>query len=180
MKCDKIKELILTDYVDGQLEAAEKVRLEEHLKACSACHEFAQTVQKELVTPFADLDRPEVPPAVWQNIRTAIAPEEDVEPAWSAVIRFLGNLQALRPAALLMAGAVIIIALTAILMKPVSPPDQIVQQPVVQPRLAAQSSQPPQEEPLAETYLAEIDDDYGDVFELADGGYGTAIEEYFL
>ena len=180
MKCEKVKELVLTDYVDGQLEMAEKARLEEHLKTCAGCHEFAQSVEKELVAPFAGLERPEVPPVVWQNIRTAIVPEEEPKQAWTAVIRFLEYLKSLRPALLILAGVVFVFMLSTLVTKPAGTPEQIAQPPVVQQQLAVQESPSSTDELTVETYLASLDDDYDDVYDLAENGYGTAIEEYFL
>ncbi|MCA9403922.1 MAG: zf-HC2 domain-containing protein [Candidatus Omnitrophica bacterium] len=180
MKCEKVKELVLTDYVDGQLETAEKVRLVEHLKTCASCHEFAQAVEKELVAPFADLERPEVPPVVWQNIRTAIVPEEEPEPAGPAFIRFLDNLRSLRPALLILAGVVFVFMLSTLFTKSAGTPEQIAQPPVIQQQLAAQEGPSSTDELTVETYLASLDDDYDDVYDLAENGYGTALEEYFL
>lgn len=181
MKCEQIKDLVLTDYIDGQMEADDKQLLEEHLKACRACHEFALSVQKELVTPFGDAPRPEVPPAVWQKIKAEITAEEEPEPGWKAVVSFLGNLQALRQAAYFLAGFAIVFGVTVVLMRPQPGPDRIVQNPVAAPQqLAAVQTDEETSESVAETYLAALDNDYDDVYSLIDDGYGTAIEEYFL
>ncbi len=182
MKCDKVRDYILTDYVDGQLEGSLKSRLEEHLTACSSCREFAQSVQKELVAPFGGLEKPEVPPAVWQNIKSAIAAEAEPEPGWKAVVTFLGNLQGLRQAAYLLAGVVIMLGLAVLLSNRSVPPGQIAREPVpAQQQLAALETDTVPEESVAESYLAYFTgDDYGDAYDLLDAGYGTAIEEYFL
>ncbi|MBS1827866.1 MAG: zf-HC2 domain-containing protein [Acidobacteria bacterium] len=41
MSCDEL-ELLLCDYIDGTLPAAERVAFEAHLASCPACREFAQ------------------------------------------------------------------------------------------------------------------------------------------
>ena len=172
MKCEQIKDLILTEYVDGQMDCSEKSQLEEHLKTCSACREFAQTVQKDLVTPFTDVPVPEVPEKVWHNIKEAITEEEVPQPGWKEVVSFLGNLKALRQAAYFLAGFVIVIGVAMILLKPAPSPDRVVVNNTVAGTVA--------EEAVAETYLAALDTDLDDVYTYVEEGYGTAIEEYFL
>ena len=41
MSCDEL-ELLLCDYMDGTLPAAERVAFEAHLASCPSCREFAQ------------------------------------------------------------------------------------------------------------------------------------------
>ena len=43
MNCDKVKELILTDYSDKELDSGIAVELGEHLLGCVKCAEFAET-----------------------------------------------------------------------------------------------------------------------------------------
>ncbi len=43
MTCTEL-EILITDYLDGTLPAAERLRLEEHLAGCASCRAFAQDV----------------------------------------------------------------------------------------------------------------------------------------
>ena len=71
-KCHDIRDLILTDYIDNQLEGAIKERLERHLRQCSACQAFAKEVKNDLVRPFEKASRQEVPEHLWSNIQEKI------------------------------------------------------------------------------------------------------------
>ena len=44
--CKKSQELMLTDYLDDQMTAKEKARIEEHLESCRKCREFSIAARK--------------------------------------------------------------------------------------------------------------------------------------
>jgi putative zinc finger protein len=60
MTCAEL-EILLCDYVDGTLRAAERTALESHLAECSACAELAKDVAG--VTAFIETVAPAEPPA---------------------------------------------------------------------------------------------------------------------
>ncbi|HLK21729.1 MAG TPA: zf-HC2 domain-containing protein [Bryobacteraceae bacterium] len=60
MTCAEL-EILLCDYVDGTLRAAERSALESHLAGCSACSELAKDVAG--VTAFIETVAPAEPPA---------------------------------------------------------------------------------------------------------------------
>ena len=74
--CKQIKELILTDYVDAQLDAASKSQVENHLHQCIACQDFAKEVKSHLIVPFEKASRQEVPEYLWQEIQQKIQHEQ--------------------------------------------------------------------------------------------------------
>lgn len=180
MKCEKIKDLILTDYVDGYLDTNVQEQVEAHLKTCTTCHEFAQSVQKQLIAPFSNLETKEAPEAVWQNIKATIEPEVERLSTFEVVIRFLGSLQSLRQAPFLLASVVLIIGLTFVILKSEKPSLQLAQQHTRIEQQVVSEQISVEEESNAQSYLAYIADDYEEVYDIVEDGYGTALEEYFL
>ncbi|MBF0569237.1 MAG: zf-HC2 domain-containing protein [Candidatus Omnitrophica bacterium] len=45
MTCAKIQELLISDYIDGEADAAVKKLVEDHLTSCFSCREFLSVVQ---------------------------------------------------------------------------------------------------------------------------------------
>jgi len=73
MNCQKIQEIILTDYMDGQLDDKHKCAIEEHLAHCQHCKEFASIAQERAVKPFINVEKQEVPAVIWDQVKEAIA-----------------------------------------------------------------------------------------------------------
>jgi predicted anti-sigma-YlaC factor YlaD len=74
MRCKKIQELLKTDYLDGVVDLARKVLIQQHLAQCSDC----RAIEKDLISQRDLLksvkDNP-VPDQIWRNIRQAIVDE---------------------------------------------------------------------------------------------------------
>ena len=49
MNCKKIRELILTDYIDGEADEKTKMSVNAHVAECAECKELLSSVQK--ITP---------------------------------------------------------------------------------------------------------------------------------
>jgi predicted anti-sigma-YlaC factor YlaD len=75
MKCDKVRDILITDYIDGEASQSVCVEIEKHLKACKNCKEFYATVKKEAVLPFAGAEDIAPPEEVWNNIKVRITQE---------------------------------------------------------------------------------------------------------
>ena len=73
MTCENIKELILTDYIDDEMNDEEKMRLNMHFAHCHQCKEFFETVKNTVVEPFAGARQIEPPEFIWNRIKKAIA-----------------------------------------------------------------------------------------------------------
>lgn len=72
MKCDKIKELILTDYIDDQLDLKIKREVTQHIASCEGCKRYLESVKKYTIDTFSK-DAPQTPPdEIWQNIEENI------------------------------------------------------------------------------------------------------------
>ncbi len=76
MKCEYVKELILTDYLDGQLEKEQKAQIEKHLTICKGCKEYELLTRTAVVEPFDNLEKQSPPEATWHNIRVQIEKEK--------------------------------------------------------------------------------------------------------
>jgi len=75
-KCENFKELILTDYIDGELDKARHQGLEAHLLDCGDCRSFLQEVKINAAMPFKNALPQPVPPQLWDTIRQNIEQEE--------------------------------------------------------------------------------------------------------
>ena len=75
MKCEDVKELILTDYLDEQLGKEQKTQIEQHLTTCSDCKEYELLTRTAVVEPFNNLEKHNPPEATWNKIREQIEEE---------------------------------------------------------------------------------------------------------
>lgn len=78
MNCRKIQDIIITDYVDGQLEEKRKYCIEEHLAHCQHCKEFSIKAREAVVNPFINIGKQETPEIIWDNLREAIISQQKV------------------------------------------------------------------------------------------------------
>ena len=80
-KCKKIRELILTDYLDNEISDKDKTRLNIHFARCKDCKEFYERVKLNLAQPFAAADKANLPEFIWQNVKQAIVTEQQEKPS---------------------------------------------------------------------------------------------------
>ncbi len=76
MKCEDVKELILTDYLDEQLGKEQKAQIEKHLAICSDCSDYELLTKTAVVDPFNNAERHKPPEAAWYKIREQIEKEK--------------------------------------------------------------------------------------------------------
>ncbi len=76
MKCEDVKELILTDYLDEQLGKEQKTQIEKHLAICRDCKEYELLTRTAVVDPFNNVKRHNPPEAAWHKIREQIEKEK--------------------------------------------------------------------------------------------------------
>ncbi len=74
--CNNIKDIILTDYVDNEIDTSVKVQVEKHLQGCLSCQAFAREVKAQLVVPLQQATRQEVPSQMWNNIQNQIIQQQ--------------------------------------------------------------------------------------------------------
>ena len=74
-KCDYFKDLILTDYIDGELDKNSAGSLESHLLDCSDCRVFLKEVKDNAALPFQQALHQPVPAQLWDTIKQSIEHE---------------------------------------------------------------------------------------------------------
>ena len=74
-KCDYFKDLILTDYMDGQLDNSSSKDVENHLIECCECRAFFKNAKVATALPFERLTPQPPPSELWSNIKQRIENE---------------------------------------------------------------------------------------------------------
>ena len=77
MKCEECRDLVLTDFLDGELSEDRRVELLSHIGSCEACRKHLENSKRTLVKPFENLQRAKVFPRLWERI----AGELEIDPA---------------------------------------------------------------------------------------------------
>jgi len=166
MRCDEIRDLILTDYMDTQMPRDQREAIEKHLSSCENCFDLALNVRKLTVQPFFGAQRNRISKdAVWKKVRAQIeaehAPTVRTNPIGELLNRLKENFYIPKPAFALGLVIVVLLGVKIFFIAPKAE-FQYVRQIVNQ----------------QEQFVG------GDIFDMAsddsNGSYGTDIEEYFL
>ena len=86
MNCKKAQDLILTDYLDGEMDENGIAAIEKHLKGCLQCKEFSIVARKAGNELFLGADRANVPEYLWRRVRETILAEERKRRTFASVI----------------------------------------------------------------------------------------------
>lgn len=70
MNCSKFRDIIITDYVDGELDEQGKQEIDRHLQSCAACRSFAAAVSKITVDSLRKAEMEEPPAFLWARIKS--------------------------------------------------------------------------------------------------------------
>ena len=76
MKCERVREKLLTEYVDGRASETIKMEVERHLNGCGECREYYQTLKEKVVSPLQEAGPMEAPEKVWEGVRDRIIQRE--------------------------------------------------------------------------------------------------------
>lgn len=156
MNCKKARELILTDYLDEQMEAEPQKSLEDHLSACFHCREFVSVAQKNILKPFMDAEKAHPSDQVWRQIKETIkeGPESAMPDSLTVFLNIFKKYFLFPKSAYALAGILVLILVTIPWTRPMM-----------------------NKEIKYIEYLVEATED---VSTSQDGGYGTSIEDFFL
>ncbi len=79
MNCKKVKELLLTDYIDHEIGIALRQKIDRHISGCKSCRSRKEQVEKSLRPLF--LKARVNPPSgeIWHNIKSRVLPKEQAE-----------------------------------------------------------------------------------------------------
>ncbi len=76
MNCERIKELIMTDYIDNELKSGLKEKIESHIKECANCRQLEQDLKRQACLPFRNLETLIPDDTLWQKIRERVVTEQ--------------------------------------------------------------------------------------------------------
>ncbi|MFA6218091.1 MAG: anti-sigma factor [Candidatus Omnitrophota bacterium] len=94
MNCEKIKAVLMTDFMDNECSGAVQEEVVAHLKACGECRSFEQLLRRKVWQPFRAIKAVKPPEEIWQRIKDSIeaAQAPRVAPGWSRILDLLrGN-----------------------------------------------------------------------------------------
>ncbi len=72
MKCKRVMELLLTEYIDERLNEKENLEVKNHLESCQGCRDYYNLINKEVVAPLRNAREVTPSEEVWQGIRNKI------------------------------------------------------------------------------------------------------------
>lgn len=155
MNCKKAKRLILTDYLDGEMDRNGKAAFEKHLEGCQKCREFSVTAKKVGNELFLGADRAGVPEYLWRRVRETILTEENDRKNYAP--GFFGRLRAILyiPKPVLAVAAAIILFIAIGTMTRLKIDNQV-------------------------KYFDYLTEASADNLINDSGGFGTQIEKYFM
>lgn len=158
MKCERIQEIILTDYLDQELDSRYTKEIELHLADCPSCREFLAISRQTTAEPFAMLkDAPISEKVLWNKIKADIAPSFS-KPQTDFLSR-LKELLSFPRIAFLLPVLMFLIIWSGFFFRPQTPQ-------------LAQTQRQEETFDFTDEYLVSQDDETE--------GYGSDIEEYFL
>ena len=82
MKCEDIKKVILTDYVDGELRGRKIKLVEKHLSECAECRKLLDELKRSAVDPLRKNEYLKPPETVWAGIKEQLEEEPRVVPVF--------------------------------------------------------------------------------------------------
>lgn len=89
MRCEAIRELIMTDYTDGEMNPDPKRSVEEHLETCASCKAFKESVYDTAIRPFKGAGSLTPPERVWKAIEEEVGKEPRPSGVFSGIAEAL-------------------------------------------------------------------------------------------
>ena len=165
MNCKRVRELILADYLDGELGLRQEEALQHHLAQCWQCKKFATAAQKVGDELFACEGRVDPPEFIWHRIKEAILAERrqksHVLEGLFSKLKYLLYIPKSFPA--------VTAAITFMLVVGAAAQFRAIEEGVV-----TEGSQEQTE------YSISLTGEFSDAAINTTEGYGTSIERYFL
>ena len=95
--CKRYKELLLTDYIDGEIDTEIRKDIDNHLIICSSCRQFKEDVVEKAINVFNEVSREKVPEGLWSSIKEKMTQKRfrEAEEMPSFLQRALGSLSPL-------------------------------------------------------------------------------------
>jgi hypothetical protein len=77
MNCKKIQDIIITDYIDNELDGQRQKEIKEHLDNCVACRAFQEALVAMVREPLHNAETAVPPEALWIKIKNRLEQEEE-------------------------------------------------------------------------------------------------------
>ena len=117
MRCKKVQKLILSDYIDGELNERLKKKVDKHLSACTECRKLYETVRMTTTNTLKQAGNVQPPEEVWQNIKGKIEQPEKESPIDIFIDRVHSLLIIRKPAFAVITAVMMIILVVGIFMR---------------------------------------------------------------
>ena len=95
MNCQRTQELILTDYIDGQMGDKQKNLIDQHLAHCHVCKGYLENVKSQAVDPFANAPKAVPDDFLWAQIKHTIKKEQQQQAEKSFISDFWKGVRSL-------------------------------------------------------------------------------------
>jgi len=118
MNCKEIQELLITSYIDSEIDDRSRSEIGQHLKTCKECDQFEQILKQAAVTPFEGVTKEKVPEYIWHRLKGRIEREQAVSQPVNLFDRLRTILPIRRPAFALAAATVAALLILVITKMP--------------------------------------------------------------
>ncbi|MFC1594166.1 zf-HC2 domain-containing protein [Candidatus Omnitrophota bacterium] len=165
MNCKRIQELLMTDYIDGEMTQEQERQFKGHLHMCEACKQFEASLQEKAKEPFQGVEKVVPSESLWYRVQDTIEAEKSSRSIFSGVFDSMPDfLSGRKPAFAVATLAAIIFAAVVLIRLPFNGRESTAIY------LAEQAE--------FLSYLSGENGVYNGDFYLSDSD--AAIEEYFL
>lgn len=89
MNCKKVRDLVITDYIDQETSGSVQKEIQAHLKVCAGCRVFEQDLREKVSDPLRKVQAARPPESIWQRVQEAIEEEEAAQQSLSFLRRVL-------------------------------------------------------------------------------------------
>ncbi|MBN1354074.1 MAG: zf-HC2 domain-containing protein [Candidatus Omnitrophica bacterium] len=80
MNCANVRDLLMTDYTDGELKDKTAGKVREHIATCPKCKEFEEALKNNVISPLKSAGRKKPPDFIWERIKSRIITERETAP----------------------------------------------------------------------------------------------------
>ena len=158
--CGHIRSILLTDYIDGELDNNKKKAVEEHITNCPACGRLVAMVREDMSVISGAAAKKKAPPHIWRSIVDKIDSERNASNPAADLLRALTARLTLPGLASAFAGVILIVLSASFFIY-----TQYIRQGYGNENL---------------NYVSELFTNAGSAAATEHEGLGTPIEEYFL
>jgi len=120
MNCKKIRDRIITDYIDKEASCVVQKEIQAHLKVCVGCRVFEQALREKVSEPFRKMEIVRPPESVWQRIQETIEEEVTQDNSPSSLRRvsdFLADAVLMHKPRVALSAAFAVILITALFLR---------------------------------------------------------------